>query len=133
MEEEWFTENTATRASRAEFMSVLKKLRRVLVRATLTKDQHLQSTSIADVSMDTATDSLGGVPARGVEVIGKFIISFIPCVPKNSNMYVTSGVSRFVCALKAILARVVRAALLASTQIKEMHAGSARATVTAVH
>ncbi|XP_045489882.1 basement membrane-specific heparan sulfate proteoglycan core protein isoform X8 [Pieris rapae] len=64
----WFILNTATPASRRDFMSVLKNLRRVLVRATLSDE--LLSTAIADVSMDTASelsDSTSPV-AKSVEI-----------------------------------------------------------------
>nr|XP_032526331.1 basement membrane-specific heparan sulfate proteoglycan core protein [Danaus plexippus plexippus] len=67
-ENNWFILNTANRASRFDFMSVLKNLNRVLVRATL--NPYIYSTSIADVSMDTAAE--GSDPtspaARGVEL-----------------------------------------------------------------
>ncbi|XP_073959315.1 basement membrane-specific heparan sulfate proteoglycan core protein-like [Choristoneura fumiferana] len=46
-------------------MSVLKNLKRVLVRATLTRN--LLSTSIADVSMDTAGEAFGAASAKGIE------------------------------------------------------------------
>lgn len=63
----WFVLNTASPASRSQFMQVLKNLRRVLVRATLVKN--ILSTTIADVSMDTATENFNGAPpAKGVEV-----------------------------------------------------------------
>ncbi|CAH4038667.1 unnamed protein product [Pieris brassicae] len=64
----WFILNTPTPASRRDFMSVLKNLRRVLVRATLSDD--VLSTAIADVSMDTASelsDSSSPV-AKSVEI-----------------------------------------------------------------
>ncbi|RVE42173.1 hypothetical protein evm_013174 [Chilo suppressalis] len=51
-ESNWFLLNYATPASRSDLMSVLRDLRRVLVRATLVRN--IESTSIADVSMDTA-------------------------------------------------------------------------------
>lgn len=48
-------------------MSVLKNLRRVLVRATLTSTT--TSTAIADVAMDTVTEmSPGFTPAKEIEV-----------------------------------------------------------------
>lgn len=47
-------------------MGVLKNLRRVLVRATLTGTT--LSTAIADVAMDTATVSPGFTPAKEIEV-----------------------------------------------------------------
>lgn len=62
----WFILNTATPASRENFMSVLKNLRRVLVRATLSPD--LTSTAIADVSMDSAREGYDSPAAKGVEV-----------------------------------------------------------------
>ncbi|XP_053624887.1 basement membrane-specific heparan sulfate proteoglycan core protein isoform X4 [Plodia interpunctella] len=67
-EGEWYLLNTAVPASRNDFMNVLKSLRRVLVKATLTRN--LLSTSIADVSMDTATIISGSEyePVRGIEV-----------------------------------------------------------------
>lgn len=66
--EGWYILNSVTPASREDFMNVLKKLRRVLVKATLTQEPTIQSTAIADVSMDTATDGFQGQPASGVEV-----------------------------------------------------------------
>ncbi|KAJ0183614.1 hypothetical protein K1T71_000037 [Dendrolimus kikuchii] len=63
----WYVLNTASPASRSQFMQVLKNLRRVLVRATLVRN--ILSTTIADVSMDTATENFyGAPPAKGVEV-----------------------------------------------------------------
>lgn len=55
--------------SREVFMSVLKSVRRVLVRATLTP-RNLMSTSIADVSMETAVVSSDSSSraAKGIEV-----------------------------------------------------------------
>ncbi|KAM3968767.1 basement membrane-specific heparan sulfate proteoglycan core protein isoform 3-T3 [Aphomia sociella] len=52
-EDGWYVLNTVTPASRSDFMNVLKSLKRVLVKATLTGN--ILSTTIADVSMDTAT------------------------------------------------------------------------------
>ncbi|XP_060809746.1 basement membrane-specific heparan sulfate proteoglycan core protein isoform X4 [Amyelois transitella] len=67
-EGEWLLLNSATPASRNDMMNVLKSLRRVLVKATLTQD--LLSTSIADVSMDTATTISGSEypSVKGIEV-----------------------------------------------------------------
>ncbi|XP_052752510.1 basement membrane-specific heparan sulfate proteoglycan core protein isoform X3 [Galleria mellonella] len=67
-EEGWYILNTVTPASRNDFMNVLRSLRRVLVKATLTPD--ILSTTIADVSMDTAsTFADRGYPAvKSVEV-----------------------------------------------------------------
>ncbi|XP_049885171.1 basement membrane-specific heparan sulfate proteoglycan core protein-like isoform X3 [Pectinophora gossypiella] len=64
----WFLLNTATPANRNDFMAVLKKLRRVLVRATLTPN--ILSTAIADVSMDTAAEIYNpqSPVAKGVEI-----------------------------------------------------------------
>ncbi|XP_048488585.1 basement membrane-specific heparan sulfate proteoglycan core protein isoform X3 [Plutella xylostella] len=67
-EDGWYIYNTATPANRNDFMNVLKNLRRVLVKATVTRSPRLQSTSIADVSMDTAFADLNGPPVKGVEV-----------------------------------------------------------------
>nr|XP_037874357.1 basement membrane-specific heparan sulfate proteoglycan core protein isoform X3 [Bombyx mori] len=67
-EDNWFLLNTATPVTRNTFMNVLKDLKRVLVRATL--DPNVLSTSIADVSMDTATIMYEqDLPvAKGVEI-----------------------------------------------------------------
>lgn len=66
-ETDWYVLNSASPASRSQFMQVLKNLRRVLVRATLVRN--IVSTTIADVSMDTATENFNGAPsAKGVEV-----------------------------------------------------------------
>ncbi|CAG9782356.1 unnamed protein product [Diatraea saccharalis] len=59
-ESNWFLLNYATPASRSDFMSVLRNLRRVLVRATLVRN--IESSSIADVSMDTAGEQRLAVP-----------------------------------------------------------------------
>lgn len=68
VEDGWFLLNSAVAASRSDFMRVLKNLRRVLVRATIA--DNLISTSIADVSMETATETAqpGAPLAKGVEV-----------------------------------------------------------------
>ncbi|XP_069364956.1 basement membrane-specific heparan sulfate proteoglycan core protein isoform X5 [Maniola hyperantus] len=55
-ENRWHNLNSFDETSREVFMSVLKNLKRVLVRATLVQ-QNIMSTSIADVSMDTAAVS----------------------------------------------------------------------------
>ncbi|KAL0852381.1 hypothetical protein ABMA28_000578 [Loxostege sticticalis] len=67
-EQGWFLQNYATPASRANFLSVLRSLKRVLVRATLV--QNIESSSIADVSMDTATEMNDPAfpQATGVEI-----------------------------------------------------------------
>ncbi|XP_038216734.1 basement membrane-specific heparan sulfate proteoglycan core protein-like isoform X5 [Zerene cesonia] len=67
-ETDWFILNSATPASRHDFMAVLKNLRRVLVRATLS--DRITSTAIADVSMDTAAESYDTTSpvAKGVEM-----------------------------------------------------------------
>lgn len=72
-EEGWTLLNTAVAADRSDFMHVLKSLRRVLVKATLA--ENILSTSIADVSMDTATDQLqvNAQFAKGIEVSWFFI------------------------------------------------------------
>ncbi|KOB69320.1 Terribly reduced optic lobes [Operophtera brumata] len=64
----WTLLNTATAADRSDFMRVLKSLRRVLVKATLA--DNIVSTSIADVSMDTATEisQPNALVAKGVEI-----------------------------------------------------------------
>lgn len=58
-------------------MSVLKNLRRVLVRATLAPN--ISSTAIADVSMDTATESSATDEpvAKGVEVGLNIVCNFV--------------------------------------------------------
>ncbi|XP_050360623.1 basement membrane-specific heparan sulfate proteoglycan core protein isoform X7 [Nymphalis io] len=67
-ETNWYKLNSPEAASRDEFMSVLKNLRRVLVRATIA--ENITSTAIADVSMDTAVESYDATApaAKGVEV-----------------------------------------------------------------
>ncbi|XP_028173989.1 basement membrane-specific heparan sulfate proteoglycan core protein isoform X3 [Ostrinia furnacalis] len=67
-EKGWYLQNYGLPASRADFLSVLRNLRRVLVRATLT--MNIESSSIADVQMDTATEMNDpGFPrATGVEI-----------------------------------------------------------------
>ncbi|XP_050682975.1 basement membrane-specific heparan sulfate proteoglycan core protein isoform X5 [Leptidea sinapis] len=67
-EDDWYILNSVQPVSRSDFMRVLKKLRRVLVRATLTPN--VTSTAIADVSMDTATESYDSLmpTAKGIEV-----------------------------------------------------------------
>ncbi|XP_045509969.1 basement membrane-specific heparan sulfate proteoglycan core protein isoform X5 [Colias croceus] len=67
-ENNWFVLNSAQPASRHDFMGVLKNLRRVLVRATLS--DRITSTAIADVSMDTAAESYDTTSpvAKGVEM-----------------------------------------------------------------
>ncbi|XP_072931305.1 basement membrane-specific heparan sulfate proteoglycan core protein [Epargyreus clarus] len=64
----WFIMNSGVPASRQDFMTVLRSLKRVLVRATLVPN--LTLTSIADVAMDTATEvSDPNMPvATGVEI-----------------------------------------------------------------
>lgn len=64
----WYRVGTTTSATRSDFMRVLKSLRQVLVRATLT--ENIASTSIADVSMDIAAENPqpGAMAALGVEV-----------------------------------------------------------------
>lgn len=66
IERGWFLLNSRTPASRSDFMAVLKNLKRVLIRATLTPN--ILSTSIADVSMDTAGEAFGAPSAKGIEV-----------------------------------------------------------------
>lgn len=60
--------NTVTPATRTNFMSVLRNLKRVLVRATVVPI--IDDTTIADVSMDTATESYDPIlpTAKGIEV-----------------------------------------------------------------
>ncbi|XP_041987673.1 basement membrane-specific heparan sulfate proteoglycan core protein-like isoform X2 [Aricia agestis] len=67
-EDGWYILNSAERASRFDFMAVLKDIKRVLVRATLSRN--ILSTSISDVSMDTAAESYDpNLPAAtGVEI-----------------------------------------------------------------
>nr|XP_026490200.1 basement membrane-specific heparan sulfate proteoglycan core protein isoform X1 [Vanessa tameamea] len=67
-ETNWYKLNSPEAASRDEFMSVLKNLKRVLVRATIA--ENITSTAIADVSMDTAVESYDAAApaAKGVEV-----------------------------------------------------------------
>lgn len=67
-ESNWHILNSPNAASRENFMSVLKNLRRILVRATLSPNAI--STAIADVSMDTAGESYNSAlpAANGVEV-----------------------------------------------------------------
>ncbi|CAK1588065.1 unnamed protein product [Parnassius mnemosyne] len=64
----WYLLNTAVPASREDFMFVLKDLKRVLVKATLSPN--ITSSAIADVSMDTATEMYdnGAQAAKGVEI-----------------------------------------------------------------
>ncbi|CAH0716594.1 unnamed protein product, partial [Brenthis ino] len=67
-EANWHILNSPNAASRENFMSVLKNLRRILVRATLSPNAI--STAIADVSMDTAGESYNSAlpAANGVEI-----------------------------------------------------------------
>lgn len=67
-EDGWFILNTVNPATRSNFMSVLRNLKRVLVRATVVPD--IYDTTIADVSMDTATQNYDAVlpSAKGIEV-----------------------------------------------------------------
>lgn len=67
-EADWHKMNSPNPVTREDFMSVLKDLKRVLVRATLS--DNIQSTAIADVSMDTAVESNDPTApaAKGVEV-----------------------------------------------------------------
>ncbi|CAK1554719.1 unnamed protein product [Leptosia nina] len=64
----WYILNSPRPASRQDFMSVLKNLQRVLVRATLV--EKITATAIADVSMDTAAESFDSTSpvAKSVEV-----------------------------------------------------------------
>ncbi|CAH2103371.1 unnamed protein product [Euphydryas editha] len=67
-EANWYKLNSLEAATREDFMSVLKNLKRVLVRATLS--DNIVSTAISDVSMDTAVESYDPTApaAKGVEV-----------------------------------------------------------------
>ncbi|KAL4717631.1 hypothetical protein ACJJTC_000780, partial [Scirpophaga incertulas] len=67
-ESHWLMLIYDTPVTRSDFMSVLRNLKRVLVRATLVK--RLSSTSIADVAMDTATAIYDPLSpgATGVEI-----------------------------------------------------------------
>lgn len=73
-EDGWYILNTVTPATRSDFMSVLRNLKRVLVRATVAPNVY--DTSIADVSMDTATPNYDAVlpAAKGIEV--KYLLNF---------------------------------------------------------
>ncbi|XP_022832802.1 basement membrane-specific heparan sulfate proteoglycan core protein-like isoform X3 [Spodoptera litura] len=67
-EEGWYILNTVTPATRSNFMSVLRNLKRVLVRATVVPI--IDDTTIADVSMDTATENYDPIlpAAKGIEI-----------------------------------------------------------------
>uniref|UniRef100_A0A2A4JY62 Hemolin n=1 Tax=Heliothis virescens TaxID=7102 RepID=A0A2A4JY62_HELVI len=67
-EEGWFILNTVNPATRSDFMSVLRNLKRVLVRATVAPS--IYDTAIADVSMDTASQNYDAVlpSAKGIEI-----------------------------------------------------------------
>lgn len=84
-EADWHKMNSPNPVTREDFMSVLKDLKRVLVRATLS--DNIQSTAIADVSMDTAVESNDPTApaAKGVEVCmcpeGYFGTSCEDCAP----------------------------------------------------
>ncbi|XP_061720060.1 basement membrane-specific heparan sulfate proteoglycan core protein isoform X2 [Cydia pomonella] len=69
LEKNWYVLNTRVPASRNVFMSVLKNLKRVLVRATLADLQRekLTSTSIAIVAMDKASEERRPNVAKGIE------------------------------------------------------------------
>ncbi|KAI5637001.1 immunoglobulin domain-containing protein [Phthorimaea operculella] len=81
----WYILNSATPATRNDIMSVLKDLKRVLVRADVAPN--LISTSIADVSMGTAIDNMDSQPqAKGIEVcvcpVGYSGMSCETCAPQ---------------------------------------------------
>ncbi|XP_045784357.1 basement membrane-specific heparan sulfate proteoglycan core protein-like isoform X5 [Maniola jurtina] len=67
-ENRWHNLNSLDETTREVFMSVLKNLKRVLVRATLVQ-QNILTTSIADVSMETAVVSYDASSraAKGIE------------------------------------------------------------------
>ncbi|XP_047041100.1 basement membrane-specific heparan sulfate proteoglycan core protein-like isoform X2 [Helicoverpa zea] len=67
-EDGWFILNTVNPATRSNFMSVLRNLKRVLVRATVAPS--IYDTAIADVSMDTASQNYDAVlpSAKGIEI-----------------------------------------------------------------
>ncbi|KAH9644190.1 hypothetical protein HF086_008679, partial [Spodoptera exigua] len=67
-EDGWYILNTVTPATRSNFMSVLRNLKRVLVRATVVPI--IDDTTIADVSMDTATENYDPIlpAAKGIEI-----------------------------------------------------------------
>ncbi|KAJ8737311.1 hypothetical protein PYW07_000582 [Mythimna separata] len=67
-EDGWYILNTVNPATRSNFMSVLRNLKRVLVRATVVPI--LYDTTIADVSMDTAAPNYDAIlpSAKGIEI-----------------------------------------------------------------
>ncbi|KAJ8737484.1 hypothetical protein PYW08_000079 [Mythimna loreyi] len=67
-EDGWYILNTVNPATRSNFMSVLRNLKRVLVRATVVPI--LYDTTIADVSMDTAAQNYDAIlpSAKGIEI-----------------------------------------------------------------